>query len=397
MNGEWQNVNSTLVACTGEGSTEPLVNILVVPDGKVTSISGDFVADKESWRLIDEAFRTHGTYLPIDYEHQTLGGEFASPDGKAPAAGWITRLHYEEGRGIIALVEWTETARQMIRAKEYRYLSPVLMIRKADSKAVQLLSAGLTNVPAIQRMEALAAKQTNPNMEKKAMAEEPVQEGGGTDALLITLGQVIQAYDLEVTSADGPLAVLEALLAQKGGASKKDDESKGDGESPVASKAVREAIGVDADADESAVVMKVKTLTLAANSATAATDRLKNLEDRVAEQDWESAVRPHLEANRINPKDEADVTHCRKTFMRSREEFEHEMTHRQAYAAPGRTTAPPGAGGSNGRETIIANKTREFHDDPDIARLTSKAAWVGEGLREKGLEGLTDKEREALN
>src|SRR5215475_3126974 len=55
--------------------------ILVVLFGDVQSTNGAFVVDEESMRATIEAFTTHGTDLPIDFEHQTLGGSFSAPSG----------------------------------------------------------------------------------------------------------------------------------------------------------------------------------------------------------------------------------------------------------------------------------------------------------------------------
>jgi hypothetical protein len=126
--------------------------VLVAPWGAVESSSGSFVVDEESARLAVAAFDEHGTDLPIDYEHQTLGGAFASPSGQAPAAGWIKRLIAEPGVGLVAEIEWTQQASERLAAKEYRYLSPVAIIRKNDRKLVALHSAALTNKPAIVGM-----------------------------------------------------------------------------------------------------------------------------------------------------------------------------------------------------------------------------------------------------
>ncbi len=127
--------------------------VLLAPWGQVESSNGSFVVDDESARLVVEAFETHATDLPIDYEHQTLGGTYASPSGQAPAAGWIKRLLPEPGVGLLAEIEWTEQAREVLAAKEYRYLSPVAIIRKTDRKLVALHSAALTNKPAIIGMQ----------------------------------------------------------------------------------------------------------------------------------------------------------------------------------------------------------------------------------------------------
>lgn len=127
--------------------------VLLAPWGTVDSANGSFVLDDESARLAVAAFDEHGTDLPIDYEHQTLGGTFSSPTGKAPAAGWIKALAVEPGIGLLAEIEWTQQATKMLLAKEYRYLSPVAIIRKTDRKLVAIHSAALTNKPAIVGME----------------------------------------------------------------------------------------------------------------------------------------------------------------------------------------------------------------------------------------------------
>lgn len=146
-----RNEMRTLHSATLSGEDIPR-RVLVAPWGAVESSSGSFVVDEESARLAVAAFDEHGTDLPIDYEHQTLGGVYASPSGQAPAAGWIKRLIAEPGVGLVAEIEWTQQASERLAAKEYRYLLPVAIIRKNDRKLVALHSAALTNKPAIVGM-----------------------------------------------------------------------------------------------------------------------------------------------------------------------------------------------------------------------------------------------------
>lgn len=127
--------------------------VRIAPWGEVDSTRGRFVVDDEAAAMVVAAFEEHGTDLPVDYEHQTLGGPYASPTGQAPAAGWIKRLESVPGVGIFAHVEWTDNARAQLAAKEYRYLSPVALVRKSDRKIVGLHSVALTNKPAIVGME----------------------------------------------------------------------------------------------------------------------------------------------------------------------------------------------------------------------------------------------------
>lgn len=134
--------------------------VLLAPWGAVESSNGSFTVDAESARLAVEAFDEHGTDLPIDYEHQTLGGAYASPSGQAPAAGWIKRLIAEPGVGLLAEIEWTQQATQRLAAKEYRYLSPVAIVRKTDRKLVAIHSAALTNKPAIVGMAPIVNRES---------------------------------------------------------------------------------------------------------------------------------------------------------------------------------------------------------------------------------------------
>lgn len=145
---------------------EAPARVLVIPWGEVASKSRDMVVDEESARAVIEAFAAHGVDLPIDYEHQTLGGEYASPDGTAPAAAWIKSLQPDPGVGIWANVEWTQRGAELVRAKEYRYLSPVAIVRKRDGKVMALQSVALTNTPAIVGMSPVVNKESGMDQSK---------------------------------------------------------------------------------------------------------------------------------------------------------------------------------------------------------------------------------------
>ena len=158
MSNDSINANGTemraLVSATLSAGEVP-ERVVLAPWGRVESQKGVFFVDEESAEMVVRAFHKHGTDLPIDYEHQTLGGEFASPDGRAPAAGWIKSLSAEPGVGIVGHIEWTPQGREMLAAREYRYLSPVALIRRSDRKLVGIHSAALTNKPASVAREAI--------------------------------------------------------------------------------------------------------------------------------------------------------------------------------------------------------------------------------------------------
>ncbi len=122
--------------------------ITVLPLGHVISDKGEFDVDGESFQAMNAQIAKRGVDLVIDYEHQTLKG------GQAPAAGWVKELILKDGH-IQARVEWTPGATKYLKNKEYRYLSPVITVRKSDSKAMGLHSLALTNTPAIEGMTPL--------------------------------------------------------------------------------------------------------------------------------------------------------------------------------------------------------------------------------------------------
>ncbi len=139
--------NYDLFICSDEvGATD---EIKILPLGLVKSQKGEFIVDEESLNLMKNHFKGRGLDLVVDYEHQTL------ENVQAPAGGWIKDFYIKDN-AIVAKVEWTPKASEYIKNKEYRYLSPVVMVRKTDKKAVVLHSVALTNTPAIDNMFTIA-------------------------------------------------------------------------------------------------------------------------------------------------------------------------------------------------------------------------------------------------
>ncbi len=122
--------------------------IKILPLGNVCSQKGDFIVDSSSYVTMNQRFLAHKVDIVVDYEHQTLENK------EAPAGGWIKELILNND-GIYAQVEWTDKAKSYIKAKEYRYLSPVVLVNKNTGKAIALHSVALTNTPAIDGMSAI--------------------------------------------------------------------------------------------------------------------------------------------------------------------------------------------------------------------------------------------------
>ena len=137
----------------------------------------------------------------VDYEHQT---QLAAQNGRpAPAAGWITSLEWEEGRGLFAGVDWTDKARAHIRTGEYRYISPVFAFDRQSGAVLRLICAALTNHPALDGMDAASATFTyeEPPM-KQILAALGLPETADEAAALAALTTLRQERDSAKAQAE---------------------------------------------------------------------------------------------------------------------------------------------------------------------------------------------------
>lgn len=277
-----------LIACAGEGielSGVP-TEIKILPLGRVHSQKGDFNVDEESFELIRKQFKDRKLDLVIDYEHQTLS------DVQAPAGGWIKELYKGED-AIIAKVEWTAKAAEYLKNKEYRYLSPVVLVRKRDQKATAIHSVALTNTPAIDGMFALV----------NSLDIEDISEGGN----IMDLKELAKALGLPETATEEEIkkAVEDAAKAAerlKEMEEKKPEDKPGEGGKPqevaevVANSTILSMLGLKEGAkteDVAASIMALKTGTPDTQA------ELLALKQRMQERDADEEVQKALKAGKI--------------------------------------------------------------------------------------------------
>lgn len=277
-----------LIACAGEGielSGVP-TEIKILPLGRVHSQKGDFNVDEESFELIRKQFKDRKLDLVIDYEHQTLS------DVQAPAGGWIKELYKGED-AIIAKVEWTAKAAEYLKNKEYRYLSPVVLVRKRDQKATAIHSVALTNTPAIDGMFALV----------NSLDIEDISEGGN----IMDLKELAKALGLPETATEEEIkkAVEDAAKAAeklKEMEEKKPEDKTGEGGKPqevaevVANSTILSMLGLKEGAkteDVAASIMALKTGTPDTQA------ELLALKQRMQERNADEEVQKALKAGKI--------------------------------------------------------------------------------------------------
>lgn len=301
----------------------PTVEVLLTPWGVVRSTQGEFIVDEDGVAEAVRAFTAHGTDLPIDYEHQTLGGAYAAPNGQAPAAGWIKALIARPGAGLFGRIEWTEAARQQLAAREYRYLSPVALVRRSDRRLVGIHSAALTNKPAIAGMTPIVNRDS---------VDFRWRGSGGTEG--------------DPAAPSEASDEVEALVL------------------------LRREVGLGEDADVREVL-------------TAAGRRLAELSQRQRARRARDRV---LEAVRAGKLVEAQRGWAEELALRDEQLFEQWLATAPVVVVPGRTT-PPVEAGAKYPAAAGERARAEYRSHPLLQKLTDEAAYVAMALREEDLRG----------
>ncbi len=369
---------------------EAVSTVVLSPDGNVESLAGRWVIDADAVAAAAKAMADHGVDVPIDFEHQTLGGEYAAPNGQAPAAGWIKAIRYAAGEGMLGDVEWTESGRSAIRSGAYKYLSPVVIADRRTKRILRLHSAALTNRPAIPRMDALAA--TDNNKETKAMAGEPA----GVDPTRY-LARIAEVLGVEDGDDDGALfgAILEAVRKLKGSGSDGGGADKGEEEKVAAS--ARTALGLSGDADAEAVTLAINATKTAAGGSEQLAKELAAMKERMVAKERADFMQPYIAKGVIDPNTEdrkEDYAVICRAYDRDPKDAQVILDQRVAALPPAGRVVNPEAGFNKpaGRAEIIANAARDFDADESLGKLTNKTALVNLRLQEAGQDVAKEEE-----
>jgi len=379
------SVEHRTIICEAPVGIDAPTRVLILPWGNVVSTRGSFTVDEESVRLIVEDFKSRRIDMLFDYEHQSLGGEFASPDGRAPAAGWIKALEAVPGEGIYAQVEWTDRAKEFLQAKEYRYLSPVVGVRKKDQKAVLIITVGLTNTPAISGIPAIV----NADGGKSPMNEH--------EQLLAKLKELAPGLAADADEA----AVIKAL---------KNRLAKPPAEEAQAEfrAAVCKVLGLKDDADAKAVAEAIASIKkpaptdpskyVDADVHAQALKRIEALESRQTSFDADAWVAQAYREGRLC---EGQEKAYRELYLKDAALAKQILggVPEGKYPKVGGAVTPATLKEDNrpaGREGIIARACAKFGESAELQAFTSKAGYANDQLTQAGMKELTKDEREKL-
>ena len=141
--------------------------------------AGELIITQENLQQIKTNFDARKIDCVIDYEHQSLEA------GENPAAGWVKALRIEDDC-VIGTISWNTKAKEMIKAGEYKYLSPTFINPYIDpitgqKKGMFLHSIALTNTPFLDcideaRANSLNQKKGEEEMDLKQKLEELQKE-----------------------------------------------------------------------------------------------------------------------------------------------------------------------------------------------------------------------------
>lgn len=171
--------------------------VLLIPAGKFSGRDGrgpyDAGDKAKLVQIADLTRRYHGsTDILVDYEHQSINSQ---KNGQpAPAAGWIKEVEARDD-GLYGRIEWTANASTAIKAREYRYLSPVYFHTK-EGTVLALQNVALTNSPNLDMAEVSAhsifsAATPNEVSMKRVLAALGLADGTSEDDALIAINSLL--------------------------------------------------------------------------------------------------------------------------------------------------------------------------------------------------------------
>ncbi|HOM53897.1 MAG TPA: phage protease [Phycisphaerae bacterium] len=363
----------------------------IAPAGMVKTTKGEFMVDEQAYSLIKTEMKRRGVDTLVDYEHHSEGGEFAAPDGLVRAAGWIKDMVFDRQRGLQAQpVNWTPRAKELIASGEYRYVSPVVLFRLSDRRAVRIKSVALTNTPATLGIEPLVAKDVEIDAtDREGVPSDSASEDGKDDAMK---NRLIGVLALKADASEDEIVAAVRAAHEKAGTIVA-AEAKASQASETLT-LVCKAAGIS-ESEPGKIEAQMMVLAQKAKDH----DTLKAEVDRLHSAALkDEADRLIGEAKAAGKLVEAQEEWARTLILKDKASFEAWMQTAAVIRPQGQTTPPPATstGESKDRTQIILSARKEWAEDKALQQLTSEKAYVADALRLKEQPELKAQEIETL-
>jgi len=127
--------------------------------GRNETDKGVFLFDDKAANAVMETYRQRRVPLMGDYEHQTANAQKNGQPAPASITEWTPEIRRDASGGPelwATQVKWTDRARAMLQAGEYRFFSP-LFTYDDDGRPTWMVNIALTNNPATHGLEPLVA------------------------------------------------------------------------------------------------------------------------------------------------------------------------------------------------------------------------------------------------
>ena len=273
-------------------------DVQLLPAGEFTARDGRPGKGK-TWKLSDldgkkiaadlTALAAKTRFL-FDYDHQTIRAQLNGQ--KAPAAGWATTFEWRPGQGLYATnVEWTKAALVAINADEYSYVSPVIAFEESTGRVVGVQMAAITNYPAVLGMEPLGQALTAQLSAQFSTTDE-------SESSMKLLAALAALFALPATATeDDAIKTVTAFKADADALKTKPTAFSG---------ALVTALGLMADADETAALSAIGALKTSTDTTTATTiaalqGQLATLTAQAVDREVNEVVQAALSAGKLVP------------------------------------------------------------------------------------------------
>lgn len=131
-------------------SEEPPKEIRLIKYGVTQTTKGDYRFDKEAAMQLMSIYNSRGLHLYFDYNHLSIG---AVNEEQAKAAGWFDLELRDDGLYAVN-IRWTPKAYEMIKNKEFMYISPVIQLDE-EKRVIRLINGAICNLPSTSDLDPL--------------------------------------------------------------------------------------------------------------------------------------------------------------------------------------------------------------------------------------------------